>query len=217
MKPVGVGFSLIKKSDLVRVDEQVSIVEGGPVKLLNVAAFMIHSAVHQAGPDVLCAAHSHSIHSRAFCALGKLLDIIIQDACSFHDDHALYTSFNGTMLVPHEGRTMTSALGNKKAALLQNHGLWTVGASVESAVFWFVSLEKCCQAQLMADTAARGRGGTTSKISDEDAASTYNTVGTEQAGRLSATPMFDAMQRECGDEVFRRCERALVLCSFTSC
>ena len=65
------------------------------------------------------------------------------------------------------------ALGNKKAALLQNHGLLTVGESIEAAVFWFVSLEKCCHAQLMADAAAGGRQHETIKITDEDALYTY--------------------------------------------
>ena len=202
VNPFGVAFSLIKKSDLIRVDEHGSILEGGPVRLLNAAAFMIHSAVHQARPDVVCAAHSHSIHGRAFCALGRPLDIITQDACSFHDDHALYTAFNGIVLASHEGRTIASALGDKKAALLQNHGLLTVGQSIEAAVFWFVSLEKCCQVQLMADAAVGGRGGETKKIADEDAAFTYKTIGTEKAGWFSAKPMFDVMQKECGDEVF---------------
>jgi ribulose-5-phosphate 4-epimerase/fuculose-1-phosphate aldolase len=53
--------------------------------MLNAAAFMIHSAIHAARPDVLCAAHSHSLYGRAFCSLGRPLDIISQDSCAFHD------------------------------------------------------------------------------------------------------------------------------------
>ena len=203
VNPFGVAFSLIKKSDLIRVDEDGSILEGGPVRLLNAAAFMIHSAVHQARPDVICAAHSHSIYGRAFCALGRPLDIITQDACSFHNDHALYTAFNGIVLASKEGRDIAAALGNKKAALLQNHGLLTVGQSVESAVFWFMSLEKCCHAQLMADAAATGRGHETIKISDEDATFTYKTIGTEKAGWFSAKPTFDVLMNEYGAEVLQ--------------
>ena len=88
-------------------------------------------------------------------------------------DLALYSSFNGIVLVDKEGKEIAKALGNKKAALLQNHGLLTVADSIEAAVFWFVSLEKCCHAQLMADAAAGGRGSETIKIEDEDAAFTY--------------------------------------------
>ena len=85
VNPFGVAFSLIKKSDLIQVDHDGKIIAGGDVKLLNAAAFMIHSAVHEARPDVMCAAHSHSIYGRSFCTLGRPLDIITQDACSFHN------------------------------------------------------------------------------------------------------------------------------------
>ena len=85
VNPFGVAFSLIKKSDLIQVDHSGKIIDGGPVRLLNAAAFMIHSAIHSARPDVMCAAHSHSIYGRSFCTLGKTLDIITQDSCAFHN------------------------------------------------------------------------------------------------------------------------------------
>jgi ribulose-5-phosphate 4-epimerase/fuculose-1-phosphate aldolase len=155
---------------------------------------MIHHAVHKARPDILCVAHSHSIYGRAFCALGRELDIITQDACAFYKDHTLYESFDGVVLGEAEGKAIAEALGNHKAALLQNHGLLTCGRSVESTVFWFMSLERCCQVQLMADAAAAGRNSSTRKIKDEDAAFTYKTVGSELAGWFSAKPAFDMME-----------------------
>ena len=88
VNPFGMAFSLIRKSDLIQVDRHGKIIAGGDVKLLNVAAFVIHSAVHEARPDVICAAHSHSIYGRSFCSLGRPLDIITQDSCSFHNVHS---------------------------------------------------------------------------------------------------------------------------------
>lgn len=79
-------FSLIQAADLILVDHHGQILdESGPLRLLNTAAFMIHSAIHAARPDVLCAAHSHSIHGRAFSTLGRELDIITQDSCAFYN------------------------------------------------------------------------------------------------------------------------------------
>ena len=72
-------------------------------------------------------------------------------------DLANYTAFNGIVLAEKEGKDIAACLGNKKAALLQNHGLLTTGQTVEAAVFWFMSLEKCCHAQLLADAAAARR------------------------------------------------------------
>lgn len=85
VNPFGVAFSLIKKRDLIQVDHKGKVIAGGKCRLLNAAAFMIHSAVHDARPDVMCAAHSHSIYGRSFCTLGRSLDMITQDACAFHD------------------------------------------------------------------------------------------------------------------------------------
>ncbi|KAL9127060.1 MAG: hypothetical protein Q9217_003989 [Psora testacea] len=182
VNPFGVAFSMIKKSDLIQVDDHGNILGGGPYRMLNKAAFVIHGAVHQARPDVTCAAHSHSIYGRSFCTLGRKIDMITQDSCSFHNDLALYSSFNGIVLADKEGKEIAHALGNRKAALLQNHGLLTVADTIEAAVFWFVSLEKCCHAQLMADAAAGGRGHETVKIKDDDAEFTYKTIGTPMAG-----------------------------------
>jgi ribulose-5-phosphate 4-epimerase/fuculose-1-phosphate aldolase len=168
------------------------------IQLTKSPAFMIHHAVHTARPDVNCVAHSHSIHGRAFCTLGRNLDITTQDSCAFHNDIALYTSFRGVVLEAAEGHAIATALGQKKAALLQNHGLLTCGKSIESTVFWFMSLEKCCHAQLMADAAAGGRGGETVKIDEADAAYTHKQVGTERAGWFSAKPTFDVMEHESG-------------------
>jgi ribulose-5-phosphate 4-epimerase/fuculose-1-phosphate aldolase len=182
VNPFGVAFSLIRASDLILVNAEGKVIDGGEVRLLNTAAYMIHHAVHTARPDVMCAAHSHSIYGRTFCALGRKLDTITQDSCAFHNDHVVYNSFNGVVLVEEEGKNIAKALGDKKAALLQNHGLLTVGKSIEEAVFWFVSLEKCCHSQLLADAAVAGRGGETVKIDEEDAVYTHKTVGSPIAG-----------------------------------
>lgn len=200
VNPFGLAFSMIKRSDLILVDHDGNVIDGGENRLLNLAAYMIHAAVHAARPDVMCAAHSHSLYGKAFCALGRELDIITQDSCAFYKDHALYDSFKGVVLAAEEGQNIAKALGKNKAALLLNHGLLTVGQTIEATIHWFVSLERSCHAQLLADAAAAGRGGQTVKIDEEDAEFTYKTVGTPRAGWFSAKPSFDLIIREQGDE-----------------
>ncbi|QSZ29949.1 hypothetical protein DSL72_004467 [Monilinia vaccinii-corymbosi] len=200
VNPFGVAWPLLRASDLILVNQDGVVIDGGPCRLLNKAAYMIHHAVHTARPEINAVAHSHSLYGRAFCALGRPLETITQDSCVFHDDLALYSSFRGVVLASEEGRAIASALGQKKAALLQNHGLLTCAATIESAVFWFTSLEKCCHAQLLADAAAGGRGGETVKIDEEDAAYTRRMIGGEIAGYFSAKPAFDLMEYESGME-----------------
>jgi len=200
VNPFGVAFSMIKKSDLIQVDHDGNVIDGGECRLLNAAAYMIHAAVHKARPDVMCAAHSHSIYGRSYCALGKELDITTQDSCAFWNDHVVYRSFKGVVLAEEEGKNIAKSLGSAKAALLMNHGLLTVGQTIEAAVYWFLSLEKCCHTQLLADAAASGKGIETVKITEEDAEVTYKAVGSPRAGWFSAKPLFDVIHKETNGE-----------------
>lgn len=68
-----------------------------------------------------------------------------------------------------EGRRIAKALGNYKAVILQNHGILTVAKSVDAAAYLFGSMDRCIEAQLLADAAAAGRGTPTIKSSHEDA------------------------------------------------
>src|SRR5918911_102790 len=124
-------------------NDKGEVVEGD--RPVNEAAFVIHSQVHAARPDVIAAAHSHSLYGKAWSSLGKLLDPLTQDACAFFEDHALFDDYTGVVLDPSEGRRIASTLGEKKAIILRNHGLLTVGRSVDEAVYWFVALERSCQ------------------------------------------------------------------------
>ncbi|TBU35767.1 class II aldolase/adducin domain-containing protein [Dichomitus squalens] len=200
VNPFGKHFSLIQPEDLILVDHHgvVQAAESGPNTLLNKAAFMIHSAIHTARPDVHCAAHSHSVYGRAFSTLGKPLDMITQDSCAFYEDHAVYTQYGGVVLDEEEGQHIVKALGNKKAVILQNHGLLVATNSIEATLHFFVALEKSCQVQLLADAAAAGTGSQTKKVSEAECKLTYNVVGTHTAGWFSGLPHFQVLEAQEG-------------------
>ncbi len=120
VNPFGMHFSQIKVSDLSLVNHQGEVLQGRPI---NGAAFAIHSQVHQARPDVVAAAHAHSLYGKAWSSLGRLLDPLTQDACAFYRDHAMFDDFTGVVLDTSEGRRIADALGGSKAAILRNHGL----------------------------------------------------------------------------------------------
>src|SRR5215510_5692141 len=151
VNPFGMSFSHIRVSDLLLVDSDGKVVEGNGA--VNTAAFAIHSTIHEARPDVMAAAHSHSLYGKAWSSLGKLLDPLTQDACAFYDDHALFDDYTGVVLDPEEGKRIAHALGDTKAVILRNHGLLTVGRSVDEAVWWFVTMDRSCHAQLLAEAA----------------------------------------------------------------
>jgi ribulose-5-phosphate 4-epimerase/fuculose-1-phosphate aldolase len=193
VNPFGMSFKQIRARDLILVDHSGTVVEGSwPV---NLAAFAIHSQVHAARPDVIAAAHSHSVHGKAFASLRRHLRPITQDACIFFEDHGLYDGYGGVANDVEEGKRIAAALGGSKAAILANHGLITVGQSVDEAVFWFVTMERTCQAELLAMAA-----GEPLPIDDDTARRTYEQIGTALAGWFSAQPLFDwiiAEQPDC--------------------
>ncbi|KAK8223674.1 class II aldolase/adducin N-terminal [Phyllosticta capitalensis] len=197
VNPFGVAFSQITSSSLLHISSTGSILPSpSPYKLLNTAAFAIHGAIHHARPDVVAAAHSHSIHGRALCALQVPLDMLTQDSCAFYEDHVVYPNFGGVVMATEEGKRIAATLGQKKCALLGNHGLLTVGGTVEEAVWWFVAMEKCARVQLLADAAAAGRGIQTVKIGDEEARLTWTSIGSRVAGYFSAKPLFDVVEKQ---------------------
>ena len=187
--PFGMHFSEIRASDLVLVNDHGEVMQGDhPV---NTSAFAIHSALHAARPDVVAAAHSHSLYGKAFSTLGRLLDPITQDACSFYGQHALFDDYTGVVLDLEEGKRIAHALGDNKAAILRNHGLLTVGHSVDEAAWWFITMERSCQAQLLVSAA-----GTPVHIDHDMAQRTRDQVGSHLAGWFSFQPLFDRIVRE---------------------
>ncbi|MBF2755669.1 MAG: class II aldolase/adducin family protein [Gammaproteobacteria bacterium AqS3] len=189
VNPFGMSFRHIRVSDLILVNHEGEVVEGDA--MVNRAAFAIHSQVHAARPDVVAAAHAHSVYGKAFSSLRKPLDCLTQDSCAFYNDHALFDDFTGVVLALDEGKRIAESLGDRKAVILSNHGNLTVGASVEAAAWWFITMERTCQAQLLADAA-----GTPHVISDEVAKDTYKQVGSPIAGWFSFQPLWDEITRQ---------------------
>ncbi|HXA29652.1 MAG TPA: class II aldolase/adducin family protein [Candidatus Angelobacter sp.] len=189
VNPFGMHFSQVRVSDLILVNSEGRVAEGN--RMVNAAAFAIHSQVHEARPDVVAAAHSHSVYGKSWSSLGRLLDPLTQDACAFYEDHAILNDYSGVVLDVEEGRRIARTLGDSKAIILQNHGLLTVGQSVDAAVWWFITMERTCQAQLMAEAA-----GTPIKIGHDAAKLTETQVGSAIAGWFSFQPLWDRITRE---------------------
>ncbi len=189
VNPLGMHFGHISVSDLILVNHEGEVVEGD--RPVNVAAFVIHSQIHAARPDVMAAAHAHSVYGKSWSSLGRPLDPITQDVCAFFEDHAVFDDYTGVVIDIDEGKRIAHALADNKAAILRNHGLLTVGHSVDEAAWWFITMERSCQAQLMASAA-----GTPVLIDPEMARHTSGQVGSHLAGWFSFQPLFDRIVRE---------------------
>lgn len=186
VNPFGMDFARIRVSDLVLVDHDGNVVEGE--RAINRSAFAIHASVHKARPDVVAAAHAHSRYGKAWSSLGRLVDPITQDHCDFYLDLGLYEEYHGRVLDTTEGDAIAAALGSAKAVVLRNHGMLTVGQSIEEATWWYLRLERCCEIQLLAEAA-----GTPMLIDHDAALAAREEQGTPVAGWFTAAPLFEAI------------------------
>ena len=57
---------------------------------INPAAYYIHWPIHEARPDIVSAAHTHTPFGTPFSALVQHLRPITQEACAFYDDHSIF-------------------------------------------------------------------------------------------------------------------------------
>jgi ribulose-5-phosphate 4-epimerase/fuculose-1-phosphate aldolase len=189
VNPFAMSFRHIRSSDLILLDHDGNVVYGS--SHVNQAAFVLHSAIHAARPDVVAAAHSHSPYGKSFSSLGIPVAPITQDACIFYNDHTVISEHGGAVVNDVQaGKDFAALFPTGKAAIHQNHGLFTVGESVDEAVFWFVTMERTCQAQLMAMAA-----GNPIEIRHEYAQHTFETAGSHFAGWLSFQPLWQEICR----------------------
>jgi ribulose-5-phosphate 4-epimerase/fuculose-1-phosphate aldolase len=120
VNPFAMNFKQIRVKDLILVNHEGKVVEG--TWEVNAAAFAIHSQIHAARPDVIAAAHAHSVYGKTWSTFRRRLDPLTQDACAFYNDHNVFDDYTGVVLDLEEGKRIAHALGDAKAAILSNHG-----------------------------------------------------------------------------------------------
>lgn len=189
INPPGMHFGHIRVSDLLLVSGTGETLVGDrPVDEIQ---FSFHAPILAARPDVVTVAHTHCMYGRAWSTLMRLLDPITQDVCAFYEDHTIMPDYRGVVHGLEEGRQIADALGGRKAVILSNHGLVTVGQTVDAAAFWLITMERSCHVQMQAEAI-----GTPRLIDHVTAAETARDVGSPEAGWFNFQPLFDRIVRE---------------------
>ena len=185
--PMAVHFSQVKMSNLILADHEGSVVEGDYA--LNRAGFVLHASVHEAHPDIVAMCHAHTPHGTAWCSTGKPIDPVNQDACCFFENHAVVNDEGGAVTVlADQGGGVVGAFENNRAVLHQAHGILTASRhSVDDAAFWFIAMDRCCQVQLMLESA----GQKPPFVSPDRARHSARHVGSDYIGWLHFQPIYD--------------------------
>ena len=148
----GMMYEEITASSLIKIDHAGNILAqpdfGALAYGVNKAGYVIHSAVHEARPELACVIHTHSWASMAVSALECGLLPLTQTAMRFLKIG--YHDYQGVVLDLEEQASLISDLGQGEALILRNHGVLTVGRSIGEAFNWMHRVELACHSQLAA-------------------------------------------------------------------
>ena len=148
INPYGMLYEEIDASSLIKVDVEGSTLFNASDYGVNVAGFVIHSAIHMAKHDMDCVAHTHTAAGMAVSAMECGLLPLAQTSMRFL--HIGYHDFEGIADDVEERERLVRDLGDHEAMILRNHGLLVVGRTVPAAFNVLFRLERACQVQIMA-------------------------------------------------------------------
>ncbi|XP_075312579.1 alpha-adducin isoform X5 [Odontesthes bonariensis] len=154
--PFGLLYSEVTASSLVKINLQGEIVDRGSTNLgVNQAGFTLHSAIYASRPDVRCIVHIHTAAGAAVSAMKCGLLPISPEALSLGD--VSYHDYHGILVDEEESTLIQKNLGpSSKVLILRNHGLVSVGETVEEAFYYIHNLVTACEIQVRTLASAGG-------------------------------------------------------------
>lgn len=183
VNPVGVSFRQIKVSDLIQVNHHGDVLVGK--RPVNPVGLLLHSAIHEARPEIVAVCHAHSLYGKAWSSLGRLLDPITQDACVLFG-HQVLIREPRVSLNRDDAKRFATAFGPHRLAIQVGHGLFSTGLTVDEAAWWFICMERACQVQFLAESV-----GELEKWPEPPARALANSLGSPEFGWLSFQTLWD--------------------------
>jgi ribulose-5-phosphate 4-epimerase/fuculose-1-phosphate aldolase len=168
------GEATVDQLVLVGPGGEVKDAEGNPTGGVNTAGYHIHHPILAARPDAVSASHTHTAFGTPWSANVEAFRAISQESCAFVFDQALFDDEEVEVLSTDGGKRIAASLGDAKLCILRNHGLLTVGRTVEESVGWFVMAERVAEVHVKAPN---GKA-----ISDEAAAIAASTLAPPEVG-----------------------------------
>lgn len=152
INPYGLLFEEITASSLVRIDTEGRKLDNTP-HTVNVAAFVIHAAIHKGRHDAACVLHTHSDASLAVSGQEDGLLPYSQFAMRFYRRQAFH-DYEGVAIDLDEQQRLLRDLGEHRVMLMRNHGLLTTGRTPAEAFMLLYYFERAAKVQLAMQAAA---------------------------------------------------------------
>lgn len=180
-------FNSITTDDLLRVDFQANIVEGEG--FVHPGGIATHVAIYQANDNLRSVAHAHAVHSIAWSSLDRLFDPISAESAALYGKHAIYDTYKHG-----EGHKLAEFVKDNRVVIFKSHGIFTVGETLEEAVYLFILTEKVSQVHLLVEAS-----GLTPERIDEDVARRISASNDSIKSTLNFQPYFQAALKEFPD------------------
>ncbi len=197
----GLRYDEIMASNLVKINSKGQVLQSGKDKnklSVNPAGFIIHSAIHEARPEINCIIHTHTVAGMAVAALPEGLQLYSQESLRFYKRIA-YHDFKGIVLDAKEKHNLIKSLAKNPVLILRHHGLLTLGTSVAQAFALMYYLERACQVQLSLQGNLKGGKATlpSKQVCEKTVKQHWNKV--EQLDTLLWPAMIRLLDKEAPD------------------
>ncbi len=190
INPFGLHYREVTASNLVLID-----LEGNAVREskwpVNLAGYVIHSAIHGAMPQAHCVMHTHTTAGTGVACLRDGLDPNNFYSAQLHEMVA-YHDFEGITVDPDEKPRLLANLGSRDLMILRNHGLLALGTTVPAAFAALWTLQRACEIQLAAQASGRPLAQVTEEAAVRSTRESFQLGDRTESGRS----LFDALRRK---------------------
>jgi ribulose-5-phosphate 4-epimerase/fuculose-1-phosphate aldolase len=192
INPYGLNYNEVTATNLVKINLAGGVMDGSKYPV-NVAGFVIHSAIHGAREDAHCIIHTHSTAGSAVAAKkdGLRFDNFYS---AFLYGQVAYHDFEGVTTDLAEQPRLVKSLGDKSVLILRNHGLLVACPSIPEAYMVYRTLQRACEIQVATDAMRGDNLPIAQRVLDETPARVQEFRGGPRPGGLP----FDALLRRAG-------------------
>ena len=196
INPYGLNYDEVTASNLVKVGLDGVAVDGSK-HMVNVAGFVIHSAIHAARDDAHCVIHTHTTAGMAIACkkdgfrFDNFYSAQLSGRLAFHDFEGITTDVG-------EQERLVKSLGDKNIMILRNHGLLVIGSQVPQTLSQYWSVQRACEVQIAADSLAGPNQPVGQRVIDAIPAQAAFFKSGAGTGARSGQLFFDALLRKAG-------------------
>jgi ribulose-5-phosphate 4-epimerase/fuculose-1-phosphate aldolase len=146
--PFGLSFDEITPDNLIKVDFDGNILESKFGFPINNNGTTVHRAIYRNNPEINCILHTHSYYGVTVSNLTEDLLLLDQVAMMFYGKVG-YHDFDTLFINDHAQDQLLKDMQGNHSIILKNHGLLTVGKSIEEAFWFHYYLETTCKIHVL--------------------------------------------------------------------